>query len=86
MILFDSTLLVKPVYSMKDDAMGTKLISRYPRNGAKGLPSHMGVIVLFDPVCGAPKAVSIVVGNFWKCHQLLAGGGGEPLTYGAVYI
>ncbi|XP_072029790.1 ketimine reductase mu-crystallin-like [Amphiura filiformis] len=49
--------LVMPAYSSKDNALATKLVSLYPENSAVGLPSHMGVIVLFDPVHGAPKAM-----------------------------
>jgi len=33
---------------------GAKLISVYPENFAKGVQSHQGVVVLFDPVSGAP--------------------------------
>ena len=47
-----------PAYSAKDKALATKLVSLYPENTAKGFPSHMGIIALFDPVYGAPRAVS----------------------------
>ncbi len=33
---------------------GAKLISVYPENFAKGVQSHQGVVVLFDPETGAP--------------------------------
>ena len=33
---------------------GAKLISVYPENFAKGVQSHQGVVVLFDPENGAP--------------------------------
>jgi len=33
---------------------GAKLISVYPENFAKGVQSHQGVVVLFDPESGAP--------------------------------
>lgn len=36
---------------------GAKLISIYPENFDKGLPSHQGVVVLFDPESGAPVCV-----------------------------
>jgi ornithine cyclodeaminase len=36
---------------------GAKLISVFPGNFAKGGPSHQGVIVLFEPVGGAPACV-----------------------------
>ena len=47
-----------PGYSSKDSALGTKLVTLYPGNATKGLPSHNGIIALFDPENGVPKAVS----------------------------
>ena len=39
------------------EVFGSKLVSVYPENFAKGLQSHQGVIALFDPVSGAPVAI-----------------------------
>lgn len=39
------------------DVFGAKLTAVYPENGAKGLQSHQGVIVLFDAEIGAPVGV-----------------------------
>lgn len=39
------------------DVFGAKLTAVYPENGAKGLQSHQGAIVLFDAEIGAPVAV-----------------------------
>jgi len=36
---------------------GAKLISVYPENFAKGVQSHQGLVVLFDPQTGAPVCV-----------------------------
>jgi ornithine cyclodeaminase len=36
---------------------GAKLISVYPENLAKGLQSHQGVVVLFEPEGGAPVCI-----------------------------
>ena len=36
---------------------GAKLISVFPENFAKGIQSHQGVVVLFDPESGAPVCV-----------------------------
>ena len=36
---------------------GIKLLALYPGNGALGLPSHAGVMVLFDAATGTPLAV-----------------------------
>ncbi|MFZ9679553.1 MAG: ornithine cyclodeaminase family protein [Quisquiliibacterium sp.] len=35
-------------------ALGAKLVSAYPNNGAKGLPTHLAVIVMFRPQTGEP--------------------------------
>jgi ornithine cyclodeaminase len=37
------------------EAIGAKLISVFP--GAAGIPSHQGVVALFDPDTGAPSAI-----------------------------
>lgn len=36
---------------------GAKLISIFPENFAKGKQSHQGLVILFDPVTGAPVCV-----------------------------
>jgi len=36
---------------------GVKLLSLFPENPAKGLSSHTGAMVLFDPETGAPNAM-----------------------------
>lgn len=40
-----------------DGPFGAKLVSVYPENFAKGVQSHQGVVVLFDPASGAPVVV-----------------------------
>lgn len=37
---------------------GAKLISVFPENFSKGLQSHQGVVVLFDPDSGAPVCIA----------------------------
>lgn len=45
--------------AMGEDAVfGAKLISVFPENFAKGVQSHQGVVVLFDPESGAPVCVA----------------------------
>lgn len=39
------------------DAVGAKLITVYPGNFAKGIPSHQGAILIFDRASGAPAAL-----------------------------
>lgn len=41
-----------------DGVFGAKLVSVWPENFAAGKPSHQGVVVLFDPVSGAPSCVA----------------------------
>jgi ornithine cyclodeaminase/alanine dehydrogenase-like protein (mu-crystallin family) len=38
-------------------AMGTKLVSFYPRNAERGLETHMALVALFDPATGEPLVV-----------------------------
>lgn len=37
--------------------MGAKLVTFFPGNAARGLPTHMALVMLFDPETGAPLAV-----------------------------
>lgn len=37
--------------------MGVKLVTFYPGNAGRGLPTHLALIVLFNPETGAPAAV-----------------------------
>ncbi|HEX7761947.1 MAG TPA: hypothetical protein VF459_20735, partial [Caulobacteraceae bacterium] len=41
----------------EDAPYGAKLISVYPENFDRGMPSHQGLIVLFEPESGAPVCV-----------------------------
>src|SRR5271163_2557943 len=40
-----------------EDTFGAKIISVYPENFGKGLQSHQGAVLLFDPATGALAAV-----------------------------
>src|SRR5688500_4894245 len=48
---------VMPAYIAQPAALGTKLVSVYHANAARGLPSHLATIVLQDPDTGALRAV-----------------------------
>jgi ornithine cyclodeaminase len=48
---------VMPGALAADGAFGAKLISVFPHNFDHGVPSHQGVIVLFDGASGAPVCV-----------------------------
>ncbi|ROR34228.1 ornithine cyclodeaminase family protein [Inmirania thermothiophila] len=52
----DGTLLLMPAWR-PGAAAGTKLVTVFPRNAARGLPSVHGVYVLFDGATGAPRAI-----------------------------
>src|SRR6476469_6821684 len=48
---------VMPAYLEEPAALGTKLVSVYHGNAARGLPSHLATIVLHDPETGALQAI-----------------------------
>ena len=48
---------VMPAFISRPAALGTKLVSVYHSNAARGLPSHLATIVLLDPETGALQAV-----------------------------
>jgi ornithine cyclodeaminase/alanine dehydrogenase-like protein (mu-crystallin family) len=48
---------VMPGFLADPRALGAKILSVYPENAARGLSSHIGVVVLFDSQSGAPLAV-----------------------------
>jgi ornithine cyclodeaminase/alanine dehydrogenase-like protein (mu-crystallin family) len=39
------------------EALGVKIVTFFPRNAERGLPTHMATILLADPETGAPLAV-----------------------------
>src|SRR5215831_7785874 len=49
-------LATMPGYLEEPRAAGAKVIAVYPENSRQGLPSHQGVVVLFD-THGAPTAI-----------------------------
>ncbi|MFD0672797.1 ornithine cyclodeaminase family protein [Cohnella sp. GCM10027633] len=46
-----------PAYLIRQELVGAKLISVFPGNHAKGLPSHQGVVALFDATDGTLNAI-----------------------------
>jgi ornithine cyclodeaminase len=53
------TLLLMPAWTgsaTKDGFMGVKIVSVFPENGAKNLPSVLGTYLLMDGTTGAPLA------------------------------
>jgi len=43
--------------ALTPDALGQKIVTFYPPNADKGIPTHMALIVLNDPQTGGPLAV-----------------------------
>src|SRR4029077_8235558 len=43
--------------ALTTDGLGQKIVTFYPPNADKGIPTHMALIVLNDPQTGAPLAV-----------------------------
>jgi len=52
-----NVLAAMPGYLEDPPSAGAKLIAVYPDNARRGLSSHMGVVVLFDPANGVPIAI-----------------------------
>lgn len=50
-------LAAMPAYLADPPALGAKLVTVYPENHARGLPSHLASILLFDPETGALAAI-----------------------------
>ena len=46
-----------PAYAASTPALGAKLVTVYHSNLEKGLPSHLGTIILLDPETGALDAI-----------------------------
>ncbi|MGE5814216.1 MAG: ornithine cyclodeaminase family protein [Acidobacteriota bacterium] len=48
---------VMPAFQQKPAALGTKLVTVYPTNASKGLPTHLATILLMEPTTGELLAV-----------------------------
>jgi ornithine cyclodeaminase len=53
----EGLLAAMPAYLPGAGALTTKLVSVFPGNEGRGVPSHQAVIVAFDPETGSPLAV-----------------------------
>jgi ornithine cyclodeaminase/alanine dehydrogenase-like protein (mu-crystallin family) len=51
------SLYTMPAFTAAPRALATKLITIWPGNDAKGMPTHQGLVVVFDPDTGAPTAL-----------------------------
>lgn len=53
----DGVILFMPAYLSTSDALGTKIVSVFPRNVKKNLPTIHALVVLVNPETGEPAAV-----------------------------
>ncbi|MEI5906877.1 ornithine cyclodeaminase family protein [Bacillus spongiae] len=53
----NNLLGLMPGILKKEEVVGTKLITIFPENHKEGLPSHQGVVIIFDAKDGKMKAV-----------------------------
>ena len=51
-------MMAMPAYVASQRALACKLITNFPANSGRNLPSHMATIILFDEATGAIQAVS----------------------------
>jgi alanine dehydrogenase len=51
------SLYVMPSFTARPAALAVKLISLFHGNHARGLPSHQGIVVVFDAATGSPAAI-----------------------------
>ena len=51
-------MFVMPAYSRDSNSLGTKLVTLFPDNDKEGIPSHLGIILLFNASTGQLQAVS----------------------------
>jgi alanine dehydrogenase len=50
-------LMAMPAHVPGAGALAAKLVGQFPQNPARGLPSHVAIIAVFDPETGVPLAV-----------------------------
>uniref|UniRef100_A0A146MCH4 Ketimine reductase mu-crystallin n=1 Tax=Lygus hesperus TaxID=30085 RepID=A0A146MCH4_LYGHE len=53
----NGVLLTMPAYSVKNNALGCKIVTSFAGNRAKGLPSVLATVLLLDGDTGKPKAI-----------------------------
>ncbi len=53
----EGLLAAMPAFLGAAQVLSAKLVSVFPRNAARGLPSHQALILVFDPGTGSPRAL-----------------------------
>jgi ornithine cyclodeaminase len=64
-------LAAMPVFLGSPRTLATKLVSLFPENEARGVPTHQAVILVFDPETGSPRA--LMDGTFITAARTAAG-------------
>jgi len=64
-------LVAMPVYLGSARTLSAKLVSVFPENEARGVPSHQAVILVFDAETGSPRA--LMDGTFITATRTAAG-------------
>jgi len=64
-------LAAMPVYLASARTLSAKLVSVFPENDARGVPSHQAVILVFDAETGSPRA--LMDGTFITAMRTAAG-------------
>jgi alanine dehydrogenase len=64
-------LAAMPVYLPSARTLSTKLVSVFPENETRGIPSHQAVILVFDSETGSPRAM--MDGTFITATRTAAG-------------
>jgi len=67
----DGLLAVMPAHLPSAGTLGAKLVSVFPRNEDRGIPSHQAVIAAFDPATGTP--VALMDGTYITAARTAAG-------------
>lgn len=64
-------LAAMPVYLPSPVTLSTKLVTVFPQNSARGLPSHQALVLVFDIATGAPLA--LIDGTYLTAMRTAAG-------------
>jgi ornithine cyclodeaminase len=64
-------LAAMPVYLGLASTLATKLVTVFPQNEARGVPTHQAVILVFDAATGSPRA--LMDGTFITAARTAAG-------------
>ncbi|KXA90489.1 hypothetical protein AKJ37_03195 [candidate division MSBL1 archaeon SCGC-AAA259I09] len=70
---YEAWIGLMPAYLEELDVFGTKIIGHFPNNPEKGLPTHVGQVIINDPSSG--EALAVLDGNSITAIRTGAAGG-----------